>query len=53
MNDKKIKVKISCLHDMPPLLRQLPDKSTILGNCEFLINTNERDCDFFFVLRTC
>ena len=50
MNDKKIKVKISCLHDMPPLLRQLPDKSTILGNCEFLINTNERDCDFFFVL---
>lgn len=50
MNDRKIKVKISCLHDMPPLLRQLPDKSTILGNCEFLINTNERDCDFFFVL---
>lgn len=31
MNDKKIKVKISCLHDMPPLLRQLPDKSTILS----------------------
>lgn len=38
MNDKKIKVKISCLHDMPPLLRQLPDKSTTLEYRDKFIN---------------
>ena len=44
-----IKVKITHPYGNWPLARQTPNNSGLWGNCQFFINDNTQECDYWFI----
>lgn len=45
-----IKVKVTHPYGNWPLARQTPNNSGVWGDCQFFVNDNTKECDYWFIL---